>query len=151
MAHNMIATFSDEAYAALMSGIAVDNNGLRYTNGRYYPDQPTFSEMIQYPNQPTISENNQLQSPLKQVGVTFLVAACGYTTFEILLPELQRFTHEKIYPYFAEKWDNWRAGKTKCNEAEQATPASKENNHQENDVSSDKTKTINLENYRRNA
>lgn len=41
-------------------------------------------------------------------GIRFVADVTGALTFSIALPTLKRFTDEKIYPYFSEKWDTWR-------------------------------------------
>ena len=45
---------------------------------------------------------------LKMEGIRFVADVTGALTFSIALPTLKRFTDEKIYPYFSEKWDTWR-------------------------------------------
>lgn len=93
------AIFSDEAYDAFMNGIAVDNNGLRSRNGCFYPDQPSFNLR---------SENDlKIENALVDIGI----GAAVYGVFFIVLPNVKRFTDEKIYPYLSEKWDNWRKSK----------------------------------------
>lgn len=39
-------------------------------------------------------------------GIRFVADVTGALTFSIALPTLKRFTDEKIYPYFSEKWDS---------------------------------------------
>ena len=68
MGMTMLADFSDKAYVDLMSGDAVDNNGLRSKKGNYYPDQPSFRL------KPTAKEE------LQQIGIDF----ANYLTYEIL-------------------------------------------------------------------
>lgn len=143
MAKEMIATFSDEAYAAYKSGEAVDNNGFRSKKGNYYPDQPTFREKDQY------------QDQFKDAGVKLLIDAAGYVTFEVVLPEVQRFTHEKVYPFFSEKWDAWRTRKSRKADETKVTPvpatATVNQVPEESGETSENCKIINLEDYRKRA
>ena len=37
----------------------------------------------------------------------------GTLTFSIAVPTLKRFTANKLYPYFSEKWDMWRYRKNR--------------------------------------
>ena len=96
MSKKMIAIFSDDAYNDLMSGAAVDNNGFRSPKGSFYPDQPSFEPIYERKEQ------------LADAGVQMLIAAGGVLVFDVVLPEVRRFAHEKVYPFFAEKWDNWQ-------------------------------------------
>ena len=129
MAKKMIAIFSDEAYEDLKSGRAIDNNGFRSNKGNFHPDQPTYKE------------NNELLEMLKMEGARLLVDAIGVLTFSIALPTLKRFTDEKIYPYFSEKWDAWRKQKNREIYASQIWERS----------DFEKDKIINLEEYRKRA
>lgn len=97
----MYADFSDDAFAALQSGEAVDNNGFRSKKGNFYPDQPVFSPM------------DDRKEKLQDAGVELLIAAGGYVVFQVVLPEVKRFTHEKVYPFVSEKWDEWQ--EKRCN------------------------------------
>lgn len=92
----MYANFSDRSYDALVSGEAVDNNGLRSPNGSFYPDQPSF--------EPIDERREQLQN----AGPQLIIAAGSFLVIQVALPEIKRFTHEKIYPCVVEKWDEWR-------------------------------------------
>lgn len=129
MAKKMIAIFSDAAYEDLKSGRAIDNNGFRSNKGNFHPDQPTYKE------------NNEFLEMLKMEGVRLLVDATGVLTFSIVLPTLKRFTDEKIYPYFSEKWDAWEMRKNREIYVSQIGEKS--------DV--EKDKIINLEEYRKGA
>lgn len=139
MAKEMIATFSDEAYAALKSGEAVDNNGFRSKKGNYYPDQPTYREKDQY------------QDQLKQAGVDIAIGAATVFVFQIALPGVQRFTHEKVYPFFAEKWDAWRSRKNKKAEEPKVSPVNSREEEMEVAETSENCKIIHLEDYRKRA
>ena len=46
-------------------------------------------------------------------GVRFLVDVEDSLIFSIALPALNQFTDEKVYPYFAEKWDIGRKQKNR--------------------------------------
>ena len=132
MAKKMIAIFSDEAYEDLKSGRAIDNNGFRSKKGNFHPDQPTYEE------------NDEFLEMLKMEGVRILVDVTGVLTFSIALPTLKRFTDEKIYSYFSEKWDTWRNRKNR--EARVLKILDKTDIEQE-----EKDKVINLEEYRKRA
>lgn len=82
----MYANFSDKSYDALVSGKAVDNNGLRSPNGSFYPDQPSF--------EPIDERREQLQN----AGTQLIIAAGSFLVIQVALPEIKRFIHEKIYP-----------------------------------------------------
>ena len=91
MPKTMYAIFSDQAYDDFMNGKAVDNNGFRSPKGYFYSDQPSFSPL--YPR----------QEQIKDAGLKLAIAAGGYVLFDIALPGIKRFSHEKVYPFFAEK------------------------------------------------
>lgn len=135
MAKKMIAIFSDEAYEDLKSGRAIDNNGFRSKKGNFHPDQPTYKE------------NNESLEVLKVEGVRVAVDMAGAIIFSIALSALKRFTDEKIYPYFSEKWDMWR------NQKSGVACASKilEKSDISQEENSEKDKIINLEEYRKRA
>lgn len=96
MSKKMIAIFSDNAYNDFISGAAVDNNGLRSPKGAFYPDQPSFEPI------------NDRKEQLANAGVQLLIAAGEAVAFGVVLPEVKRFAHEKVYPFVAEKWDIWQ-------------------------------------------
>lgn len=135
MAKKMIAIFSDEAYEDLKSGRAIDNNGFRTKKGNFHPDQPTYKE------------NNEFLEMLKAEGVRFVVDVTDALTFSIAVPTLKRFTDEKLYPYFSEKWDMWRRRKNgeDCAVKILEKPEIEQRGKTEND------KIINLEEYRKRA
>lgn len=89
---------------------------------------------------------------MKQVGVELAIVAAGYVTFKIVLPEVQYFTHEKVYTFFAEKRDSWRAKKNKkVKESNITTVPSVRDNQEEVAEASENCKIINLEDYRKRA
>lgn len=135
MAKKMIAIFSDEAYEDLKSGRAIDNNGFRSKKGNFHPDQPTYKE------------NNEFLEMLKAEGVRFVFDVTGALTFSIAVPALKRFTDEKLYPYFSEKWDMWRRQKNgeDCAVKILEKPEIEQRGKIEND------KIINLQEYRKRA
>ena len=130
MPHKMTATFSDSAYDALMNGEAVDNNGLRSTEGYFWPDQPTFSP-----------QDDNIEA-LKKAGVG-LVILLGY---EVVYPGVKRFAHEKFYPYVVRKWDKWAKSKMDKQSSTEET-----NSTSESANPSLKKKVINLNEYRKRA
>lgn len=140
MGMTMLADFSDKAYAALMSGDAVDNNGLRSKKGNYYPDQPSFRL------KPTAKEE------LQQYGVNLVVDAAYYLTFEIVCPAIKCFASEKVYPALVQEWDDWlKRGAEKKRKAEQnKAPATRSPAHERGDVNH-KGNIISLSDYRRGA
>jgi len=135
MSKKMIAIFSDEAYEDLKSGRAIDNNGFRNKKGNFHPDQPTYKE------------NNEFLEILKMEGIRFVADVAGALTFSIALPTLKRFTDEKIYPYFSEKWDTWRNQKSGIVCASKILDKSDINQEEK----SEKDRIINLEEYRKRA
>ena len=132
MAKKMIAIFSDEAYEDLKSGRAIDNNGFRTKKGNFHPDQPTYKE------------NNEFLEMLKAEGVRFVVDVADALTFSIAVPTLKRFTDEKLYPYFSEKWRRRKNGED-CAVKIMEKPEIEQRGKTEND------KIINLEEYRKRA
>ena len=66
------------------------------------------------------------------------------------LPEIKRFTHEKIYPCVAEKWDEWRERCKRRKSGEQTPRASAENQFS-SDLEGDSPRVIKLESYRKEA
>ena len=143
MPKTMYAIFSDQAYDDFMNGKAVDNNGFRSPKGYFYSDQPSFSPL--YPR----------QEQIKDAGLKLAIAAGGYVLFDIALPGIKRFSHEKVYPFFAEKWDHW-LDKREAKRAEKTSnyqKSSSENEvHAEDDNGVDETaKIINLSQYRQRA
>lgn len=104
------AVFSDEAYDALINGDAVDNNGFRSNKGYFYPDQPSYRLKSE-------------QDIRKENAVTDLkIIAGAYLVTKVILPNVQRFANEKVYPLIAEKWDSWRSRKNeKKAETEEAS------------------------------
>ncbi len=50
---------------------------------------------------------------LKIERAKFLGDVVGTLTFSIAVPTLKRFTANKLYPYFSEKWDMWRYRKNR--------------------------------------
>lgn len=143
MSKKMIAYFSDDAYNDLMSGAAVDNNGLRSPKGFFYPDQPSFEPI------------NERNKQLADAGVQLLIAAGGAFVFEVVLPEVKRFAHEKVYPYVAEKWDNWQEKrKEKKAEKESAAVTAETATEKAAENSADEFgngRIINLDDYRKMA
>lgn len=134
----MYANFSDKSYDALVSGEAVDNNGLRSPNGSFYPDQPSY--------EPIDERREQLQN-----FVTNLAKAAGSAlVFQVVIPEIKRFTHEKIYPCVAEKWDEWRERRKRRKSSEQ-TPQTSVENQFSNNSKENSSRVINLENCRKEA
>ena len=134
----MYANFSDKSYDALVSGEAVDNNGLRSPNGSFYPDQPSY--------EPIDERREQLQN-----FVTNLAKDAGSAlVFQVVIPEIKRFTHEKIYPWVAEKWDEWRERCKRRKSGEQTPRASAENQFS-SDLEGDSPRVIKLESYRKEA
>ena len=131
MSKKMIAIFSDEAYEDLKSGRAIDNNGFRNKKGNFHPDQPTYKE------------NNEFLEILKMEGIRFVADVAG----AFALPTLKRFTDEKIYPYFSEKWDTWRNQKSGIVCASKILDKSDINQEEK----SEKDRIINLEEYRKRA
>lgn len=71
----------------------------------------------------------------------------GALTFLIALPTLKRFTDEKIYSYFSEKWDMRRSRKNR----EVCASKILEKSDIEKQEKSEKDKIINLEEYRKRA
>ena len=143
MSKRMYANFSDEAYNDLMNGDAVDNNGLRSPKGSFYPDQPSFEPI------------NERKEQLADAGVQLLIAAGGALVFEIILPEVKRFTHEKVYPFVAEKWDNWQEKRREKKAEKQAAKIEPECTSAADAVDETETpaasKIINFEEYRKMA
>lgn len=140
MSKKMIANFSDDAYNDLLSGAAVDNNGLRSPKGSFYPDQPSFEPI------------NERTEQLADAGVRLLIAAGGIFVFEIVLPKVKRFAHEKVYPFVAEKWDNWQdKRKTKKVEKETTEITSEEATDNSTKEESGNGRIINLDDYRKMA
>lgn len=134
----MYANFSDRSYAALVSGEAVDNNGLRSPNGSFYPDQPSF--------EPIDERREQLQN----AGTQLIIAAGSFLVIQVALPEIKRFTHEKIYPCVVEKWDEWRERCKRRKSGEQTPRASAEGQFP-SDLEGDSPRVIKLESYRKEA
>lgn len=98
----MDAVFDEETYKAYMSGAAVDNNGLRSPKGNYWPDQPSYRP------------RNDRQEALKDAGTDLLILATTYVVCDIALPACKRFVDQKVYPFLAEKFDNWKNRKNKA-------------------------------------
>ena len=143
MSKTMYAIFSDQAYDDFMNGRAVDNNGFRSPKGNFYSDQPSFS--LLYPR----------QEQIKDAGVKLAIAAGGYVLFEIALPGIKRFSHEKVYPFFADKWDHWRE-KREAKRAEKKSTYQKSSSENEvhaedANVVEENDKIINLSQYRQRA
>ena len=88
----MIADVPIEAYRALMSGEAVNNNGLRSIKGNYFPDQPTLRE------KPKETIGQTIIAPVVEYSLHLLVS-------EVVIPLTKKVTMEKIYPFLANKWD----------------------------------------------
>lgn len=143
MSKRMYANFSDDAYNDLMNGAAVDNNGLRSPKGSFYPDQPSFEPI------------NERKEQLKDAGAQMLVDAAGALVFCIVLPEIQRFAHEKVYPFFVEQWDNWQEKRREKKAEKQATKIEPECSSEPDTVDETETpaasKIINFEEYRKMA
>ncbi len=95
----MEAVFTEDAYKALMNGEAVDNNGLRSSKGNYWSEQPSFRL------------KNKYQEEIKEAEVEFAILAGRYVIFNIILPNCKRFADENIYPFLAEKFDEWKERK----------------------------------------
>lgn len=109
MSKKVEAIFSDKAYEDFISGNAVDNNGLRSPKGYFYPDQPEFRLK---------SENRvKMEDAATDIGI----AAAAYVVLRVILPNIGRFFNEKIYPFFTEKWDNWRRSRQKPSTVEDST------------------------------
>ncbi len=134
----MYANFSDRSYDALVSGEAVDNNGLRSPNGSFYPDQPSF--------EPIDERREQLQNARTQL----IIAAGSFLVIQVALPEIKRFTHEKIYPCVVKKWDEWREKCKRRKSGEQTHWASAEDQFS-SDLEGDSPRVIKLESYRKEA
>lgn len=135
----MYANFSDRSYDALISGEAVDNNGLRSPNGSFYPDQPSYEPI------------NEREEQLKNAGTQLIIAATSFLVIRVALPEIKRFTHEKIYPCVAEKWDEWRERRRKRKNSEQTlqTPAADQFSNES--AKENSPRVIKLESYRKEA
>lgn len=143
MSKTMYAIFSDQAYDDFMNGKAVDNNGFRSPKGNFYSDQPSFSPF--YPR----------KEQLKDAGVKAAIVAGSYLIFEVALPGIKRFSHEKLYPFFAEKWDCWQEKRkakkeAKASNMQKETPANIVCTDDASDVE-ETAKIINLSQYRQRA
>lgn len=86
----MIADVPIRAYEALMSGEAVNNNGLRSIKGSYYPEQPTLRE------KPT-------ESMAQTIFVNVAVYGLDLLLSEVIIPLTNRFVMEKVYPCLIER------------------------------------------------
>ena len=143
MPKRMYANFSDEAYNDLMNGAAVDNNGLRSPKGYFYPDQPSF--------EPINERREQLQDAVEQM----LVAAGQVVIFGIVLPEIKRYAHEKVYPFIAEKWDNWQERRKKQKVQKSVAEIESESTSERKNINNIEATTaclvIDFEDYRRTA
>jgi len=139
----MYAIFSDEAYNDFMSGSAVDNNGLRSPKGSFYPDQPSFEPI------------NELVERLQDAGVRMLIEAGRFVVFDIVLPEANRFVHEKVCPFVAEKWDSWQDKRRVKNAQKQVAKKESESTPEMDAVSNTEVtiacRIINLDDYRKMA
>lgn len=111
----MDAVFTEKSYNALMSGAAVDNNGLRSPKGNYWPEQPSYRP------------RNSRQEALKDAGNELRIYARDYVVSNIVLPACKRFIDQKVYPFLAEKFDDLTNRKKKAVAApSENKPAKKE-------------------------
>lgn len=101
------ATVDKDTYEAFKNGEAVSNNGLRSTKGNFWSNQPEFS----------IDDRRDVKEYMQAEAV----AIASGLFFTIVLPNLKRFTDEKIYPLISEKWDAWRERKKKKQELNEKT------------------------------
>ncbi len=141
MSKRMYAILSDESYDAFMRGEAVDNNGFRSTKGCFYPNQPSFAPI------------NERKEQLLDAGIRLLIAFGGGLVIQVALPEIKRFTHEKVYPCVAEKWDEWQEKHKEKKQIKQISHAFVENQSSDGSDNTEESSSnvINLENYRKEA
>lgn len=139
MPRRMYANFSDRSYDALISGEAVDNNGLRSPNGSFYPDQPSY--------EPIDERREQLQN----AGTQLIIATVSFLVIQVALPEIKQFTHEKLYPCVAEKWDEWREKRRRRKNSGQTPQASVEDQFYNDSTKGNSPRVIKLESYRKEA
>jgi hypothetical protein len=64
---------------------------------------------------------------LKDAGTDLLILAGAYVICDIALPACKRFVDQKVYPFLAEKFDNWKNRKNKATTVpSEEKPANKE-------------------------
>ena len=86
-------------------------------------------------------------------GIRLLIAFGGGLVIQVALPEIKRFTHEKVYPCVAEKWDEWQEKHKEKKQIKQISHAFVENQSSDgSDITEESSSNvINLENYRKEA